>query len=48
MILLTAALAAESPAWHAAQARQFLKRGWIDDANAEVLAGSRSPPRTSS
>lgn len=39
ILLFAAALAAESAAWHAEQARQFLKRGWIDDANAEVEAG---------
>ncbi len=44
ILLLTAALAAESPAWRAAQARQFLKRGWIDDANAEVVAGLALAP----
>ncbi len=39
ILLLATALAAESPAWHAAQARQFLKRGWLDDADAEVRTG---------
>lgn len=44
ILLVTAALAAESPAWHAAQARQFLKRGWTADADAEVIAGLALAP----
>lgn len=40
MILLTTlALAADTPDWHAAQARSFLKKGWTEDAEAEVAAG---------
>lgn len=36
--------AAESPEWYAAQARQFQKRGWTADAEAQVLAGLKLAP----
>ncbi len=39
ILLVAAALAGESPDWHAAQARHFLKKGWMDDAEAEVALG---------
>lgn len=39
MLLLAAAFAADTADWHAAQARQFLKKGWNGDAEAEVAAG---------
>ncbi|MSQ03621.1 MAG: hypothetical protein EXR71_17345 [Myxococcales bacterium] len=40
MLLLHAvAIASETPDWHAAQARQFLKKGWAHDADSEVRAG---------
>ncbi|GDX81135.1 hypothetical protein LBMAG42_29460 [Deltaproteobacteria bacterium] len=39
IMLATIALAADTPDWHAAQARGFLKKGWIEDAEAEVAAG---------
>lgn len=39
ILLVAAALGGESPDWHAAQARHFLKKGWTDDAEAEVALG---------
>lgn len=35
---------AESADWHVAQARQFIKRGWTLDADAEVRAGLAAFP----
>ena len=39
LLLCAAALAADTPDWHAAQARQFLKKGWQQDADDQVRAG---------
>lgn len=45
MILLTAlAFAAETPDYYAAQARLFLKKGWTEDAEAQVTAGLALDP----
>ncbi len=45
-MLLTAALAmaASTADYHAAQARVFVKKGWIDDADEEVRAGLALDP----
>lgn len=42
--LVSLTWAAETPDWHAAQARQFLKRGWTADAEAQVAAGLALAP----
>jgi hypothetical protein len=42
--LVAAAFAADTADWHAAQARQFLKKGWTADAEAEVAAGLALDP----
>ncbi len=39
LFMYATALAAATPDWHAAQARQFLQKGWRRDADAEVRAG---------
>lgn len=44
MLLTTLAFAADTPDWHAAQARGFLKKGWTEDAESEVAAGLALDP----
>lgn len=39
ILLCSPGVALESADWHAAQARQFLKKGWDDDARSQVEAG---------